>query len=206
MKLRNVLAGLLMALVPVFGFAQGKGKGQGKGQGQGGGKPAKAVKVNQGNPNAGKANKAVKVNQGNPNAGKANKAVKVNQGNPNVNKNKSVKVRTQQTGVYTGQQRVKGGPPPWAPAHGYRAKQHAYFPDYHVFYDPNRGGYSYWQNNSWNFSPSLPGFLGGIDLGKARIQLLGDVPLTTRPETYYNRYSQLYPARSVNITVPIPGR
>ncbi|WP_276131712.1 hypothetical protein [Polluticoccus soli] len=132
------------------------------------------------------------------------KPAKVNKGNPNVYKGKSVKVRTQQPGVYTG--RVKGGPPPWAPAHGYRAKQHVYFPDYRFFYDPYRGGYSYWQNNGWVFSPTVPGFLGGVDLGKARIQLLGDVPLATHPELYYNRYSQMYPARPINISVPIPGR
>lgn len=170
MKLRNVITGMLMVLIPAFGFAQGKGKGHG--QGHGGGKPAKAVKVNQ--------------------------------GNPNVYKGKPVKVRTQQPGVYTG--RTKGGPPPWAPAHGYRAKQHVYFPDYRFFYDPHRGGYSYWQNNSWAFSPTIPSYMSGIDLGKVRIQLLNSVPLTTRPELYYNRYSNLYPARTVNITIPVPGQ
>ena len=168
MKIRKVLAVALMALVPAFGFAQGKGKGNGRNKGA-------------------KGHKAAKVHK------------------PGKTGNKTVKVRGERTNDYTGF-RPKGGPPPWAPAHGYRAKQHVYFPDYHVFYDPYRGGYSYWQNNSWNFSSMVPQFLGSIDLGKARIQLLGDVPLTTRPEIYYNRYSEMYPARSINISVPMPGR
>jgi hypothetical protein len=100
--------------------------------------------------------------------------------------------------------RVKGGPPAWAPAHGYRAKQHVYFPDYYTFYDPNRNGYVYWGGNGWQFSPSTPGFLNGVNLGAARMQLMNDVPLATRPEVYYDRYSSTYPARAVNINVNIP--
>jgi hypothetical protein len=185
MKMRKLLAALLMAIIPAFGFAQGKGKGNG-------------------NPNKdAKAHKAAKANNGK--TVKTEKAIKVKNKPGKMTKSQTVKVRNQRTNTYSGF-KPKGGPPPWAPAHGYRAKQHAYFPDYHVFYDPYRGGYSYWQNNSWNFSPRVPAFLGGIDLGKARIQVLGDVPVTTRPEIYYNRYAELYPARSINISVPVPGR
>ena len=100
--------------------------------------------------------------------------------------------------------RIKNGPPPWAPAHGYRAKQHVYFPDYYTFYDPYRNGYVYWNNSNWAFSPSVPGFLTNVNLGGARIQLMSDVPLATHPETYYSTYSRQYPARSVNISVPVP--
>lgn len=114
-------------------------------------------------------------------------------------------VKGHRVDTYHGYGRKGGGPPPWAPAHGYRAKQHVYFPDYYTFYDPYRNGYVYWQNNSWAFSPTVPRFLANVDLGAARIQLLGDIPLTTHPEAYYNRYSQMYPARSVNISIPIPN-
>lgn len=39
------------------------------------------------------------------------------------------------------------GPPPWAPAHGYRAKtRHIYFPDQNMYYDIQRGNYIYFNN------------------------------------------------------------
>lgn len=152
MNLRILVAGILLATIPLMALGQGKGRGHGKGHHQ-----------------------------------------------------KEVKVKSNKTHTYRGY-KVKGGPPPWAPAHGYRAKQHVYFPDYYTFYDPYRNGYVYWQNNSWAFSPNIPSFLGNVDLGAARVQLLSDIPLTTHPEVYYNRYAQMYPARSVNISIPIPGR
>lgn len=98
----------------------------------------------------------------------------------------------------------RGGPPPWAPAHGYRAKQHVYFPDYYTFYDPYRNGYVYWGSNAWVFSPTIPSFLATIDLGRARIQIMGDVPLTRHPELYYRSYHRLYPPQPVGIFVPVP--
>lgn len=105
--------------------------------------------------------------------------------------------------VYYGKT-VKKGPPAWAPAHGYRAKQHVYFPDYYTFYDPYRDGYSYWNNGGWSFSSILPAFLSNIDLGKARMQLLTDIPVTTRPETRYSTYIRQYPAQPVGVAVPVP--
>jgi hypothetical protein len=99
----------------------------------------------------------------------------------------------------------RGGPPSWAPAHGYRAKNHVYFPDYYTFYDPRRNGYVYWNNNTWSFSPSVPSFMANIDLGRARIQVLGDLPLTTQPEPDFNRYYGMYPpSGSININIPHP--
>jgi hypothetical protein len=85
------------------------------------------------------------------------------------------------------------GPPAWAPAHGYRAKNHVYFRDYHTFYDPYRGGYVYRSNNKWIFSRSVPTFLVGVNLGGARINLLTDIPVNARPEQYYSRYVNQYP-------------
>lgn len=97
-----------------------------------------------------------------------------------------------------------GGPPPWAPAHGYRAKNHVFFPDYHLFYDARRGGYVYWQSGGWMFSPGLPSFMASVDLGRARLQLMGDIPLTKRPELYYSNYHSRFPARQMQINVNIP--
>lgn len=99
--------------------------------------------------------------------------------------------------------RKGGGPPPWAPAHGYRAKQHVYFPDYYTYYDPRRNGYVYWRGNNWTFSRNVPSFLNGVNLGSARMQVL---PLgwTALPETHYRDYARSYPANAVNISIPIP--
>lgn len=98
------------------------------------------------------------------------------------------------------------GPPPWAPAHGYRAKQHVYFPDYHVFYDARRSGYVYWNNGNWAFSAVMPAFIANIDLGNARVQVMSEVPLNARPEIYYDDYYRTYPPRrgSANINIHIP--
>ena len=54
--------------------------------------------------------------------------------------------------------RVKKGPPPWAPAHGYRAKhQYLYYPSSYVYFDVGRGLYFYYENGYWRVSASLPG-------------------------------------------------
>jgi hypothetical protein len=50
-----------------------------------------------------------------------------------------------------------GGPPPWAPAHGYRAKhKYRYYPDARVYYDTGRKVYFYWRDGKWRVSVSLP--------------------------------------------------
>uniref|UniRef100_A0A832EIR3 Uncharacterized protein n=1 Tax=Desulfacinum infernum TaxID=35837 RepID=A0A832EIR3_9BACT len=50
-----------------------------------------------------------------------------------------------------------GGPPPWAPAHGYRAKyRYHYYPDAAVYLDVSRGVYFYLHNGRWASAPSLP--------------------------------------------------
>ena len=49
------------------------------------------------------------------------------------------------------------GPPPWAPAHGYRAKhQYHYYPSSHVYYDTGRRLYFYYSSGRWEASVSLP--------------------------------------------------
>ncbi len=50
-----------------------------------------------------------------------------------------------------------GGPPPWAPAHGYRAKyRYHYYPEVAVYLDVSRGVYFYPQNGRWVSAASLP--------------------------------------------------
>jgi outer membrane lipoprotein SlyB len=53
--------------------------------------------------------------------------------------------------------RGKGGPPPWAPAHGYRAKHsYRYYPDSYVYYNPQRDLYYYRYAGRWVESELLP--------------------------------------------------
>jgi hypothetical protein len=51
----------------------------------------------------------------------------------------------------------KGGPPPHAPAHGYRAKyKYRYYPSCNVYYDAYRKLYFYLEGPDWHISASLP--------------------------------------------------
>ena len=61
-------------------------------------------------------------------------------------------------GVHIGEgPAVKAGPPPHAPAHGYRAKYaYRYYPDSCVYFDVHRGVYFHLTGDSWRMSVSLP--------------------------------------------------
>ncbi len=51
----------------------------------------------------------------------------------------------------------KGGPPPHAPAHGYRAKyEYRYYPCCRVYHDTARGVWFYIKGGDWAFGASLP--------------------------------------------------
>jgi len=100
---------------------------------------------------------------------------------------------------------TKAALPPWAPAHNYDATAHVYFPDYYTFYDPNRGGYVYWNNGKYTFSPAVPPFLEKVDMSKSRIKILKGLSLDLRPELNYPYYMEQYPADNNNNTmVPVP--
>lgn len=94
--------------------------------------------------------------------------------------------------------------PTWAAAHNYDAKEHVYFPDYYTYYDPQRGGYVYWENGKWSFSPSVPPYMQDVDLGKSRIQILKGLSLDLHPEMNYPYYMKLYPAEHKYDMVPVP--
>ena len=52
----------------------------------------------------------------------------------------------------------KPGPPPWAPAHGYRAKHHYhYYPACSVYFDLGRKVYFYMSGDRWVMVTSPPG-------------------------------------------------
>jgi len=51
----------------------------------------------------------------------------------------------------------KGGPPPHAPAHGYRAKYtYRYYPDAYAYFDVERNAYFYLAGDRWRMSVALP--------------------------------------------------
>ena len=83
----------------------------------------------------------------------------------------------------------KGGPPPHAPAHGYRAKyKYRYYPASSVYYDMDRGLYFYLEGPDWQISASLP---HAIQVG------LGDHVVlemeADKPYIHYDEHKHKYP-------------
>jgi len=89
-----------------------------------------------------------------------------------------------------GKYKKKGGPPPHAPAHGYRAKhQYRYYPYQNVYYEPARGAYFYMSGDGWSFRASLPTHLTVASLGT-----YVSIGLDTEHPYYYNHdHVQKYP-------------
>jgi hypothetical protein len=83
------------------------------------------------------------------------------------------------------------GPPPWAPAHGYRAKtRHIYFPDQNMYYDIQKGVYIYFNNGKWAVSVKVPSIFVGINLGRStqiELDFYGD-----RPQRYNYAHKTKY--------------
>jgi hypothetical protein len=83
----------------------------------------------------------------------------------------------------------KGGPPPHAPAHGYRAKhQYRYYPSRNVYHDTERGLYFYLEGDNWEVGVSLPSRLR-VGLGDSvRLELDTD-----KPYLYHAEHVKKYP-------------
>ena len=85
------------------------------------------------------------------------------------------------------------GPPPWAPAHGHRAKyKYLYFPECPAYYDTDRSVYFYLEGNNWVISVSLPERLS-MKVGQ-HVALEMD---TDKPYTYYSEHKKKYPPGQV---------
>jgi len=81
-------------------------------------------------------------------------------------------------------------PPPWAPAHGYRAKHHYYYyPASHVYYDTDRKLYFYLEGENWRFGASLPAGIH-VDVGD-HVTLGMD---TDKPYEFHSDVVKEYPA------------
>lgn len=81
------------------------------------------------------------------------------------------------------------GPPPWAPAHGYRAKhRYRYYPSSGVYYERARGTYFYYRDGRWRVSVSLPRGIRIDANDYVRIDM--DSP---RPYKYHKEVYKRYP-------------
>jgi hypothetical protein len=92
------------------------------------------------------------------------------------------------------------GPPPWAPAHGYRAKtRHIYFPEHNFYYDVQKKNYIYLKGKNWTISIALPSIFVGINLGKAtqiELDYVGNTPYIYN-ETHKVKYKKVKVKKAV---------
>jgi hypothetical protein len=83
----------------------------------------------------------------------------------------------------------KKGPPPWAPAHGHRAKyQYRYFPGHDVYFEPRNGTYFYLEAGAWKVGVRLPDSI--------RINLNSYVEVgmnADKPYQFHNDIKSAYP-------------
>ena len=94
-------------------------------------------------------------------------------------------------GVHLGEiSKPNGGPPPHAPAHGYRAKHsYNYYPAAQVYFDTSRKVYFYLDRDNWRMSVSLPESLS-VKLGNhVTIDMDTDKPYAQFLE-HKKKYSQ----------------
>ena len=76
------------------------------------------------------------------------------------------------------------GPPPWAPAHGYRAQtRHIYFPEHNFYFDIQKSVYIHMSGENWQVSANLPSILSGVDL---KIAVKVELDLDTDTPQKYN--------------------
>ena len=76
---------------------------------------------------------------------------------------------------------VRGGPPPHAPAHGYRRKfGYDYYPDQHVYYARDRGTYFWLQGENWKMGVELP--------SRIALNLGGHVSIELGTKTPYEQH------------------
>ena len=81
------------------------------------------------------------------------------------------------------------GPPPWAPAHGHRAKhQYHYYPASYVYFDVGRSLYFYLSGDQWRVSASLP---VGIRINVAEYAVLEMDD--NKPYKYHSDVAKRYP-------------
>lgn len=79
------------------------------------------------------------------------------------------------------------GPPPWAPANGYRHR-YIYFPAHHCYYDNYSGIYIYLKNKVWVTSLNIPVFINPIKARKVELV----IDNVERPQIYFEQHLAIY--------------
>lgn len=83
----------------------------------------------------------------------------------------------------------KSGPPPWAPAHGYRAKHvYHYYPSAYVYFDIDRKVYFFVEGGIWKTSSVLPSGIV-IDSDECVVIELD----TDKPYHHFKQHKKKYP-------------
>lgn len=84
----------------------------------------------------------------------------------------------------------KGGPPPHAPAYGYRAKhQYRYYPCCSAYYDAGRGVWFYIKTGDWTIGASIP-----TDI-RAQLGYYVNISMDTdTPYEFNDEHRKQYPA------------
>jgi hypothetical protein len=81
------------------------------------------------------------------------------------------------------------GPPPWAPAHGHRAKhKYYYYPATYIYFDVGRSLYFYYHSDQWRVSASLP---VGIRINVAEYMVLEMDD--DKPYKFHSEVAKRYP-------------
>ena len=99
------------------------------------------------------------------------------------------------TGIYIPGPMVQEGPPPHAPAHGYRAKHtYYYYPDAEVYFDVGRSVYFYMHGDNWRMTTALPGSLS-LHLGDhVRLDMNTD-----KPYVDFHQHRKKYPPGQMKV-------
>ncbi len=96
----------------------------------------------------------------------------------------------------------KTGPPPHAPAHGYRAKHvYHYYPSAYVYYEPARGRYFYYENGRWKIGVTLPNHIM-ISVGE-RVIIKMDID---RPYIKFEAHKKKHPPVKLKKRVKVKTR
>jgi len=100
-----------------------------------------------------------------------------------------IAVVEQPTEVTVAESDRRGGPPPWAPAHGWRRKHETYhyYPATQVYYYPSVGKYYWLDGREWRFDDRLPRHLI-IEEGKRVV-----LDLDYEPHTQHAKITNIYP-------------
>lgn len=84
---------------------------------------------------------------------------------------------------------VESAPPPWAPAHGYRAKYtYRYYPSYQLYYDINRNLFFYFSGGQWIVQHRSP-----VQIYSRPVESVILYMMTDRPYHHHQHVLKYYP-------------